>query len=123
MSNKVGLKTKTEIIKETFEYYNEDPGRRGAYKGSCVYFNKATKNMCAVGRCVDNAEKLGPGDVFLQWINLEFKPEYNHNKAVDILFWKSLQDFHDRGLNWGKERATLRGVKEYEALLKKYEGQ
>ena len=46
-------KTKTQIIEETFNYYNEDPSRRAKSDGKCQYLD-VSGNMCAFGRCEIN---------------------------------------------------------------------
>lgn len=57
--------TAVEIINETVAYYSEDTSRRGiTYTGfgdlKCVYIT-AGGQMCAVGRCLIEADKAGYG--------------------------------------------------------------
>ena len=50
------MKTKTEIINETIQYYSEDTSRRSKNDGDCSYFKK--NKMCAVGRCLIDPMKI-----------------------------------------------------------------
>src|SRR3990172_10153560 len=104
--------TKLEIIEETVAFYGEDTTRRAADKsGRCFY--KINENSCAVGRCFDKnyyqydelSRQLGVIDDVVETLKLLpgsafqniFKEQYSGH---DIVFWRSLQMFHDKEDNW-----------------------
>ena len=111
-------KTKVEIIKETKEYYQDTTKRSLSPSGGCEYINR-NGNMCAVGRCCVNPEKIPPS-LFVEHIeNLEeyLKEEYlGHDKY----FWGDLQAFHDINGNWDENGITPLGLKRYNSLIEKY---
>lgn len=133
--------TKTEIIQETYNYYTQDPKRRGIQldpagnpTARCLYKNIATGSRCAVGRClvdevvdaalhVFNNSYGSVGNMFeSQWNELEtlLKPEY---KGHSQYFWEQLQNFHDDPNNWGKEGITEQGKRLYQGLLREFKNQ
>lgn len=105
------LKTKREIIKETYDYYSTDPSRRGARKTdsgfeSCSYFQNE-RQMCAVGRCFlpqyqnEEFSKSLEGDV-------EEVVEYFINKDYDFFDFESY-----------REKVNMSEIyEEFDALLK-----
>jgi hypothetical protein len=135
-------KTKLEIIDETVAYYSEDPWKKRAFHGTCMYITEDGK-MCAVGRVLLEPETMptnGNLDTLLcklSWAgrfprtlpgdrnnymegNLEddmVKEEYaGHSKK----FWQDMQNLHDRDGYWDKEGITEMGEKYVKSLKEKY---
>lgn len=128
------MKTKTEIIEETFEYYKTHPRAINKNEG-CSYLTD-TGAMCAVGRCMtdeavnfqkDNMDE-GAGGCGLRLHDFSFsggignyteldkllKPEY-HGHSVS--FWQELQNFHDHnGWKLGEDNTQ----NSFEALLARW---
>jgi hypothetical protein len=110
------MKTQTDIVLETLQFYLEDPkNRRASTGGGCFYGRPGgeTRN-CALGRCMtDEAlEKLwdsphtasvlasvyGSLDQFL-------RPEYHGHSTK---FWSRLQQLHDENAHWNPEDSHAR---------------
>ena len=128
------IKTKIEIIEETYNYYSEDVSRR-AYVGEdgCSYLTEDGR-MCAFGRCCKN-----PGEI-QELLKISSDPTHGsyminklveHKKTIEdvlkeeykghtVLFWRALQGFHDSILNWNEKGITEWGLKRYEELKKEY---
>jgi len=116
---------KQRLLKETKEYYEEDPiGRRGLDdKGKCEYSTISGKK-CALGRIMTE-ETLGniPADGGSYSVIIEDIPEsiellepYEGLKFV-VPF---LDDFHDDSVNWDLLGLTTTGKTTYKALMEKY---
>lgn len=112
--------TKQEIIEETVEYYRNNPFGFNSDTRSCIY-KGAEGQMCAVGRCLIDAEQFGEEPLNADMLNPDgsldelLKEQY---KGHDIDFWTSLQVFHDscaRGL------FELEDYKNYWSLREYYE--
>lgn len=125
----VKQKTKTEILKEAFEYYAADPSRRAINaEGSCRYLMKDGRK-CAVGRCLIEGKKICYGSfqkdpIFAeiqanQIANLDshLLPEYRGH-SVD--FWQELQYWHDCCSNFIGTSLSAKGQHDAEFLLEKY---
>lgn len=129
--------TKLEIIKETADYYSENPSKRGLniitdslgnkHPGQYVYITEDGK-MCAVGRaCINPIDfQYSVGGQGLETLygeednfNLdpELKPEYRGHTPE---FWMDLQDFHDISKNWDEKGLTEIGHIHLNQLLEKY---
>lgn len=124
--------TDLELVKETVDYYTEEPTRRSLdSKNHCMYKTPDGK-MCAVGRLLDE-EKMkklrieysdlnreGSIDGYLTgWLNFHsitindlLKDEY---KGVSRQCLIDIQDFHDYGL------INLNPIRVGRKLIKKYE--
>lgn len=104
--------TKKEIILETVEYYKKNP--RAVGKENCEYFIDG--NMCAVGRCLIDAENFEKYNIENKCTGLtindfrlsrrledELRPEY---RGHSITFWTDLQILHDMNSSWikGKDK-------------------
>lgn len=131
------MKSKIDIINETYKYYTEDTDKRGLdAENNCVYKNFQGK-MCAVGRCI-NWEKYylttfkHVGDVFDLADLLDLTDDLN-NKTIDacllkeyhghsVKFWQDLQDWHDTNYHWDIKNKTIteKGKNQYQILLDKY---
>ena len=126
------MMTETEIIKETRDYYAEDPAdRRGISRGTQCEFVTDNGKRCAVGRCMTDeaidvincgggigGDSLPALDALLKKNGIEmFKPEY---RGKDFEFWFHLQEFHDPTANWNYEGITAQGEGEYRKLLEVY---
>jgi hypothetical protein len=113
------MKTKHQIIDETVAYYSEDTKRRAVTGQSCHYFQKETGNMCAVGRCANDPQKLD-GSCYFKTLSAKlsdeeiFKPEY---RGHSVEFWSDLQFLHDENSHWDEKGLTPEG-KEYVKNLK-----
>lgn len=114
------MKTQTEIIKETVQYYSEDVNRRAKEQKRCLYITD-DKRMCAVGRCftkIGLIEFYGVRSGFCYDRMFPFfKEEY---KVGSENFWTELQDLHDNDYYWDKGGLTERGKKYVEYLLKEF---
>jgi len=122
-------KTVKEVVLETIEYYENNPEKRAidSRTGLCVYHDRATGNMCAVGRHMKNAqqdyecsitmlEKNGE-DVQNEDIWKEMKEEYSD---ISIKVWEELQIFHDRPEYWNNLGLSALGQECKEKLLSTY---
>jgi hypothetical protein len=102
------MKTKREIIKETSTFYNSC-NRASDENGTCVYINRETNAMCAVGRCMteEAIKKYGSfeGTAFrfdeylkihitgsIIGLDAVLKEEYQGHSYE---FWGDLQKLHD----------------------------
>jgi hypothetical protein len=106
------MKTKNEIIKETVEYYWQDPKRRASTGLGCHYRVPDDGRMCAVGRCL-TAEALPQaskvmvgayelaGRLYADCLDDLLQPEYRGH-SVD--FWDRLQTVHDNEHIWDSEQ-------------------
>ena len=97
--------THVELLKETIEYYENNPRGLDEETGRCSYRTK-DGSMCAVGRCIADFDLLyevaNDFDAIQSlnaFVDLDkvLKPEY-HNIHLD--FWKILQTLHDNEKNW-----------------------
>jgi hypothetical protein len=117
-------KTKVEIIEETANFYNLT--NRGLNTdGYCVYRTEDGK-MCAVGRCLNDDFKP------LQNIYYSVKSLFNDNENEDsiflkeeyvghsMMFWHSLQGFHDNTENFTTEGLSDKGVERKNLLINQY---
>lgn len=117
---KTKQKTEEEIVRETVEYYCNNP-RALSEHGDCLYLTE-DGNRCAVGRCLKKPVRyflttkssdplpisehdLSVDDI----INLDqyLKKEY---RGHDSLFWRRLQVLHDGASYWkrvGKNKKVL----------------
>jgi hypothetical protein len=106
------MKTKEQIMTETFEFYSDPSNRAVRSNGGCFYLDIETGKKCAVGRCLDpNAflEKLDQGVQGCWFTILELlTPEY---QVHDIDFWIFLQTWHDEQINFDKDKLTIYGVR------------
>lgn len=109
------MKTQTDIVIETLQFYLEDPSRRAAVGGGCHYrIPGKVPRHCALGRCMTDealdkfetsgntadilAAKYGSLDQFL-------KPEYEGHSTE---FWSDLQRLHDEAAHWSLEDSHAR---------------
>lgn len=115
------IKTKTEIIQETYDYYMEDLSRRGVGDDweTCVYKNEKGL-VCAVGRCFNESARFDfIGSIisysvkFPEW-DSHFKPEY---QGHDVKFWNDLQRLHDGDI------ISFNRAEKFNQLKNRYAGQ
>jgi hypothetical protein len=115
------VKTKEQIMTETFEFYSYPSNRAVRSNGGCFYLDVETGKKCAVGRCLNpNAEleKLDQGVQKCWPTILELLlPEY---QGHDIDFWACLQDWHDQQLNFFDDRPSVYGVRTAEEIWNRY---
>jgi len=118
------MKTKLEILKETSEYYS-DPSKRGiSLDGYCEYITLSGK-MCAVGRCL-----LEPSNTLINYdcLVLEGNPELDEHLKVEYrghtgsMFWKNLQEWHDKYKHFTENGISDEGKTAYKLLVEKYCG-
>ncbi len=118
------MKTQTEIVLETLQFYLEDPINRRAKKANsdCCYHMRARfgapERHCAVGRCMTAASlaSFGRFDGDVEALEAErgdtldtlLREEYRGHSQE---FWTNLQLIHDRDSNWlpGYDGAINRG--------------
>ena len=95
-----------EILKDTVDYYREDPeGRRAVDKnGDCEYTTDDGRH-CAIGRYMraefldtEWKENHGVG-VYGLSSNVDYYLKHDV-RGLDIDFWRDLQDLHDSVGNW-----------------------
>jgi hypothetical protein len=116
---RTNMKTRTEIIQETVDYYSEDVSRRAVTDGGCEYLTKDGRS-CAVGRCFTEEglkEYKDCNTIFIRQMLFYFKDEY---KIDDSIFWEDLQHLHDHSLYWCNSGLSKSGEKYVEKLLLKY---
>lgn len=111
-----------EIINETVAFYTEDPDRRAVDDGgTCTYFDDNTGKMCAVGRCLVDAEEVadnwGDAEDLLEGYGSYntsgqsmFKPEY---QGLPLKFWRDLQRWHDDDDVWSDAEGSPPSVPGY----------
>ena len=95
-----------DILKDTVDYYREDPeGRRAVDKnGDCEYKTDDGRH-CAIGRYMraefldtEWKENHGVG-VYGLSSNVDYYLKHDV-RGLDIDFWRDLQDLHDSVGNW-----------------------
>lgn len=110
------MKSKTEIVLETLRFYNRNNRGYNYQNDHCTYYDEATGNKCAVGRCILDSEiervselervrfekKLdGPSVILVadhfKGLDGLLKPEY---RGHCIEFWQNLQSIHDDCSIW-----------------------
>lgn len=106
------MKTETEIIIETIEFYLKHPERRGYRdnQGTCFYIDPSKpEQRCAVGRCLADpvdpqvAHVTGDTSVLVDFyggdaaFDAALKPEYRGHRRR---FWNMLQCLHDETYCW-----------------------
>jgi hypothetical protein len=114
-------KTKIKIIQETANFYNLN--NRADNKISCRYYLDG--KMCAVGRCLNNAENFDKyaetgfttsiEDVYRG--DIDFKKDY---KGHSVYFWKDLQEFHDETANFTETGLSNKGKTKIDFLMDKW---
>lgn len=131
------MKTKTEIIEETYEYYKIHPQAINK-NGGCSYLTEEG-HMCAVGRCMtdevvafqkENMDEGAGGcktplndfrfhSGICSYVDLDqfLRPEY-HGHSTD--FWRELQKFHDDNL-WKDGQINISGQEDYKNLLERWQ--
>ena len=102
-----------EILRDTIEYYREDPEGRRAIdsSGDCEYTTIQGRH-CAVGRYmrpefldVGWEENNGVGvNGLSSYVDYYLKHEV---RGLDMDFWRDLQDIHDSYLNWEMHDAMI----------------
>lgn len=122
--------TKLQILKETKDYYSEDPKRRAATKTRCKYATNDGR-YCAVGRCFILPELIeealdGKAINICSLISMNMgednfqenlHPQYRGHGSA---FWLDLQGFHDDNDYWSSIGLTEAGEEEYERLVNMY---
>lgn len=138
--------TKLEIIEETAAFYNTTNRGFDAEKG-CVYLTE-DGNHCAVGRCIlpEKIDKFKPRELakvikggtsitslfgiskdydnfgqplyFGNDIDAYLKEEY---RGHDLIFWRSLQSFHDDEMNWNDQGLSSQGKISKNQLLNRWQ--
>lgn len=120
------MKTKTEIILETAEFYNS--ANRAEEDMVCCYLTTDGRK-CAVGRCMVNPtvgmigtvgdiQVVEPGEQpFALPLENELLPEY---RGHSVGFWADLQQFHDNPHQWSINGLSAPGKKFLNYLLDKY---
>lgn len=118
----VRRKTKGEIIKETFAYYDTNPKERRSVEQSTCKYNSHDGRKCAFSRCCIEGVNLKEGKSVrhagVSDLDTILKPEYRgHSKT----FWTALQTMHDTPTNWSEDGSTLAGRSFRQALLHIFE--
>lgn len=112
------MKTKTEIIIETIQFYKDDPTARRslAPDGECYYAHSADGldaniTHCAIGRCMTEGSLKSFGDFRGDVGDLVNKAKLHHIDPLlyseyqghGIDFWDRLQALHDHTRYWEPE--------------------
>ena len=115
------MKTKEQIMTETFEFYSTPSNRAVRLNGGCYYLDDVTGNKCAVGRCLEHNEELSSMETSVEsrWSEISklFLPEY---QGHEVDFWQCLQDWHDKQLNFFDDGLSVYGVSSGEKIWNKY---
>lgn len=113
------MKTMTQILDETIEFYSEDPDRRSMEtSGKCYYWHDFAEEygmnpdehdikQCAVGRCITNGQAVPQGDICSVFNLVTFKKEYTGHS---VRFWSALQRLHDSSMNWNEKGLSNTGI-------------
>lgn len=124
MEQQVQKKTAKEIVKETIEYYMENPSRRAVNGDNICYYKSPDGKMCAVGRCMQSPDEYMYGSADNIRMNSEklalttlLKEEY---RGHNIEMWIDLQRWHDNPAFWEYGKITEEGKERAEELLKIY---
>lgn len=118
-----------KVLNETLEYYEGNPELRAVNVAEgCDYFLNG--KMCAVGRCLVDAESF---QSYINDINcnstvkdlyyhfkeenseLPFKEEY---KGLTIRFWSMLQRLHDKEKYWNGDKLSEVERKSFVDIIK-----
>lgn len=117
------MKSKIEIIKETVEYYSNNPRSINTAGTSCLY-NGPNGEKCAFSRCcVDDASFIEgtSADSTLGSLSNQniLKEEY---RGHDGIFWNNVQALHDLSANWNDEGNGLSdiGIERVNKLIQRY---
>lgn len=118
------MKTKLQILEETYNYYSNPSNRATDGNGNCFYHTKDGR-QCAIGRCLINPKSMANCSLTVKGfddstITLErrLKKEYRgHSKY----FWKDLQQWHDFNTYFTETGVSTSGEVEYKRLLKIYD--
>lgn len=120
------MKTKLQILEETYNFYKNNPDQRAIGKNSlglveCMYLTFDGRK-CAVGRCQIEPNLFFTRRVDDIWPTSEkldetLKPEY---RGHDIDFWTDLQSFHDFDSNWDENGISSLGETQYQTLVKRH---
>ena len=132
------MKTKIEIIEETYEYYKTHPQALNK-KGWCSYLTEEGY-MCAIGRCMTNEvvayQKIHmnteSGSCKNTLNNFLFSSGVSSHTNLDPMlkseyrghpfeFWSELQKFHDINV-WTSGKINPSGQADYETLLERWAG-
>ena len=109
-SNKTRMK---DILKDTIEYYSEEPRAMDA-SGSCQYTDN-NGNHCAVGRYMrpefQTVDFYANNGVSVGSLSADVDT-YLDSKVIGLTekFWSALQDIHDSSNNWGEYGEGLTAV-------------
>ncbi len=114
-------KSKAEIIKETVEFYTNNP-RSKSEADTCRYLTDDGKK-CAFSRCcTDNGVTMlhesNEGKSVPDMHDTYLKPEY---QGYENMFWYMIQRLHDEDTFWGADGLTPKGKGQVEYLLNTYE--
>ena len=120
------MKTKLEILTETYLFYHGDVSRRAVVKGNCKYHTEDGRR-CAIGRCIEGKEMNhfmdrikydeSANPIFQPYMIPYMKENYQIN---DVEFWLDVQKFHDCPSYWEYYGLTNLGEIAYQKLLVKY---
>ena len=117
--------TKTDIIKDTYNFYSADPvGRRSIikYDGgvSCLY-KGLNEERCAFARYCEEDELIDIEEGLPASSNLNrLRRDVEHIR--DKRFWNAIQSFHDEEENWDliNNCISAEGEIYYNSLLERF---
>jgi len=105
-----------DILKETIDYYREDPVERRAVdeNGDCLYTTEDGRH-CAVGRYMReeflDTEFRENNGVGVNGMSSNIDYYLRHDvRGLDVDFWKDLQDMHDTISYWLEWSQNTRDV-------------
>ena len=121
-----------EIIRETVDFYGQDPTARRSMDGDGCLFQHNDGRRCSVGRCMtkDGIKKVlsenanGDGCELEEPLDKYLKKRY---RGKPLEFWDNLQNLHDMPDNWDaqgltdKGRAFLEWIRDRTRTINKHE--
>lgn len=109
-----------DLLEETVSYYKNNK-RAINSNNQCGYY--IAGNMCAVGRCLKNPDKIEYNTISVKGLCEKYpfedllKEKY---RGFNIVFWNKIQNLHDTSNNWknieGESDLTDRGKCEFNSI-------
>jgi hypothetical protein len=115
------MKTKEQIMIETFEFYSDPSNRAVRDNGGCFYRDPVSLKRCAVGRCLNQEEELEKLEHSVErcWNEIQklLLPEY---QGHEYDFWQKLQDWHDTPRNFLENEISKEGLINAKEIWERY---
>jgi hypothetical protein len=115
------MKTKEQIMIETFEFYSDPYNRAARDDGGCFYLDPVSLKQCAVGRCLNQEAELEKLEHSVErcWNEIQelLLPEY---QGHEYGFWQELQDWHDNSRNFLENEISKEGLINAKKIWERY---